>query len=99
MSKIEQSVCEKILQRAKVGKEKYGTTMERDDLTFQEWITHLQEELMDAIVYIEKLKQNDANFFLFYGENEAEYGNPIADNSKSLRDKSYYTYQKKKMKK
>ena len=58
MSKIEQSVCTKILQRAKVGKEKYGTTMERDDLTFQEWITHLQEELMDAIVYIEKLKQD-----------------------------------------
>ena len=58
LSKIEQSVCEKILQRAKVGKEKYGTTMERDDLTFQEWITHLQEELMDAIVYIEKLKQD-----------------------------------------
>ena len=32
--------------------------MERNDLTFQEWMTHLQEELMDAIVYIEKLKQN-----------------------------------------
>tara|TARA_Y100001970_G_scaffold250206_1_gene321698 strand:+ start:17290 stop:18516 length:1227 start_codon:yes stop_codon:yes gene_type:complete len=29
---------------------------------------------------------------VFYGENEAEYGNPIADNSKSLRDKSYFTY-------
>lgn len=28
---------------------------------------------------------------IFYGENEAEYGNPIADNSKSLRDKSYYS--------
>ncbi len=28
---------------------------------------------------------------IFYGENEAEYGNPIADNAKSLRDKSYYT--------
>jgi N-acetyl sugar amidotransferase len=28
---------------------------------------------------------------VFYGENEAEYGNPIADNSSSLRDKSYYT--------
>jgi len=27
---------------------------------------------------------------IFYGENEAEYGNPIADNSTSLRDKSYY---------
>jgi len=30
---------------------------------------------------------------IFYGENEAEYGNPIADNASSLRDKSYYTYQ------
>jgi len=29
---------------------------------------------------------------IFYGENEAEYGNPIADNSSSLRDKSYFTY-------
>lgn len=29
---------------------------------------------------------------VFYGENEAEYGNPIADNSKSLRDKSYFSF-------
>jgi N-acetyl sugar amidotransferase len=29
---------------------------------------------------------------VFYGENEAEYGNPIADNAKSLRDKSYFTF-------
>lgn len=29
---------------------------------------------------------------IFYGENEAEYGNPIADNAQSLRDKSFYTY-------
>ena len=28
---------------------------------------------------------------IFYGENEAEYGNPLADNSSSLRDKSYFT--------
>ncbi len=34
-----------------------------------------------------------ANFgidLVFYGQNEAEYGNPIADNSESLRDKSYF---------
>ena len=30
---------------------------------------------------------------VFYGENEAEYGNPIADNSQSLRDKSYFSTQ------
>ena len=29
---------------------------------------------------------------VFYGENEAEYGNPIADNTSSLRDKSYYSF-------
>lgn len=29
---------------------------------------------------------------IFYGENEAEYGNPIADNQSSLRDKSYFSY-------
>lgn len=30
---------------------------------------------------------------IFYGENEAEYGNPIADNATSLRDKSFYSMQ------
>ena len=29
---------------------------------------------------------------VFYGENEAEYGNPIADNNSSLRDKSYFSF-------
>ncbi|WP_288368830.1 N-acetyl sugar amidotransferase [uncultured Roseivirga sp.] len=29
---------------------------------------------------------------IFYGENEAEYGNPLADNMTSLRDKSYYSF-------
>ena len=29
---------------------------------------------------------------IFYGENEAEYGNPIADNNTSLRSKSYFSY-------
>jgi N-acetyl sugar amidotransferase len=30
---------------------------------------------------------------VFYGENEAEYGNPLAENNQSLREKSYFTYQ------
>lgn len=30
---------------------------------------------------------------IFYGENEAEYGNPIADNASSLRNKAYYSMQ------
>ena len=56
---ITEAVVAQLRTRAEKGKEKYGTTMERDDLTFAEWIQHLQEELMDAAVYIEKIKQLD----------------------------------------
>ena len=55
MSSIEDKVCEKIQERSEVGKSKYGVTMERTDLNTIEWLTHLQEELMDATVYVERL--------------------------------------------
>ena len=54
---ITEAVVDQLRTRAEKGKEKYGTTMERDDLTLMEWLQHLQEELMDATVYVEKLKQ------------------------------------------
>jgi hypothetical protein len=53
---IVSAVIRKMYQRSQVGIKKYGTTMERDDLTFTDWVTHLQEELMDSIIYLEKLK-------------------------------------------
>lgn len=59
MSKIEESVIEKIRNRAKVGESKYGVTMERNDLSFLQWMKHLQEELMDATVYVEKIIQEN----------------------------------------
>lgn len=55
MSKIENRVSEKLLSRAETGLNKYGVTMERNDLSHEEWLIHLQEELMDGAVYIEKL--------------------------------------------
>ena len=55
MSKIEEQVINKLRSRAAAGKAKYGTTMERTDLTNAEWLKHLQEELMGAAVYVEKL--------------------------------------------
>lgn len=60
MSKIEDKVCAKIQARAEVGEKKYGVTMEREDLTLKEWLTHLQEEMMDAIVYIQKVMDCEA---------------------------------------
>jgi len=53
---ITEAVVVQLRTRAKKGKLKYGTTMERDDLTLMQWLQHLQEELMDAAVYVEKLK-------------------------------------------
>lgn len=44
-------------KRAEFGQKKYGTTLDRNDLTFLQWVQHTQEELMDAILYLEKLKQ------------------------------------------
>jgi hypothetical protein len=54
--KYVQSVKEKFEQRSQTGIKKYNTTLERDDLNFLDWLNHLQEELMDATLYIEKLK-------------------------------------------
>ena len=55
MSKIEDKVCGKILERSKVGESKYGTTMERVDLSRLDWLIHAQEEAMDLAVYLQKL--------------------------------------------
>ena len=59
MSKVEDEVCEEIQERAKVGLKKYGVTMERDDLSHDEWLEHLQHELMDAIVYVQRLRTRE----------------------------------------
>jgi hypothetical protein len=55
MSSIEEQVCFKILKRADKGKKKYGSTMERKDLSKLDWIRHAQEEAMDLAVYLEKI--------------------------------------------
>ena len=53
---IVQSVLQKFIDRAKMGKKKYNTDLDRTDLKTKEWIEHAQEELMDGILYLEKLK-------------------------------------------
>lgn len=51
------TVVLKYCTRSGAGHEKYGKTMDRNDLEILEWIDHLQEELMDATLYLEKLKK------------------------------------------
>ncbi len=54
---VVRSIVNKFLDRAALGKAKYGTDLDRKDLSVLDWIQHAQEEHMDAILYLEKLKQ------------------------------------------
>lgn len=57
MDKYVEQVIEKYKQRSETGIKKYGTTLERKDLNLLDWLNHLQEELMDASLYVERLKE------------------------------------------
>lgn len=57
LDSIVKSVLHKFTERAVAGKKKYGTDLDRTDLSVLDWIQHAQEEHMDAILYLEKLKQ------------------------------------------
>lgn len=54
---IVQAVVDKFITRAKFGKQKYGTDLDRQDLSVLDWIQHAQDEMHDGILYLEKLKQ------------------------------------------
>ena len=56
MDSIVTSIIEKFKQRSELGKKKYGTDLDRTDLSVLDWINHAQEEHMDAILYLEKLR-------------------------------------------
>ena len=53
---IIEQVIDKIKSRSDVGFKKYGVTLKDDDQPLDVWLTHIQEELMDAVNYIEKAK-------------------------------------------
>jgi hypothetical protein len=52
---IVEQVIAKFSTRSELGIKKYGTTLQDNDT--DDFLNHLQEELMDAVLYIEKLKQ------------------------------------------
>lgn len=51
------SVIDKFIERAQFGREKYGVGLEREDLSFIDYVKHLREELMDGILYLEKMEK------------------------------------------
>ena len=54
---VVERVVDKFVMRSDVGFAKYGVTLEDDKSNLFEWVNHLQEELMDAVLYLQKLKE------------------------------------------
>ena len=54
--KIVLRVLARFSERSQLGIAKYNTTLERTDLSTLEWLTHAQEEAMDFVLYLERLK-------------------------------------------
>jgi hypothetical protein len=54
---IVESVINQFKERSEVGIKKYGVTLDRTDLSALDWISHAQQEAMDFVLYLEKLKQ------------------------------------------
>jgi len=50
-------VVNKFVQRSDVGFKKYGVTLDQDPSAMFDWLNHLQEELMDAVLYLQKAKE------------------------------------------
>lgn len=55
---IVESVIEQFKQRSETGIKKYNTTLDRTDLTRLEWMIHFREELMDGLLYLERVIQD-----------------------------------------
>ncbi len=53
---IVDSIVDKFIDRSRVGKAKYGTTLDREDWSLEQWIEAAIEEHMDAILYLQKIK-------------------------------------------
>jgi len=55
---VVERVVDKFIDRSDIGFKKYKVTLEDDHSNMFAWINHLQEELMDATLYLQKLKES-----------------------------------------
>jgi len=51
---IVDSIIDKFVERATVGKQKYGCDLDRTDLSLEEWLEHSIQEKLDDILYMQK---------------------------------------------
>ena len=73
---VVERVVDKFVSRSDVGFAKYKVTLQDDPSDIFAWINHLQEELMDATLYLQKLKESTTtelqeSLLKSYNEDEA----------------------------
>lgn len=54
---VVENVVDKFVSRSDVGFAKYGKTLRDDKSDMHTWLNHFQEELMDAVLYVQRLKE------------------------------------------
>ena len=86
MDKNVENVVSQLREREKRGLNKYGVNTERTDLSTLEWLQHLQEELMDGAVYIERLKKD------LIGDYSYELGDQKPKHIKNTAEEYEYHY-------
>jgi hypothetical protein len=76
--RIVDNVINQFAIRSKKGVEKYGVTLERNDVDLLGWVQHLQEELMDAVLYVERIKDEL--------QNQTQAGKPSEVSTSSVQE-------------
>jgi hypothetical protein len=51
---IVDSIINKFVERAEMGEKKYGVTLDRGDLSLEEFLEHAIQEKMDDLLYMQK---------------------------------------------
>jgi hypothetical protein len=61
MSKILYSIIDDLISREEKGLKEYGTTMDRTDLSEEDWLQHAYEEALDLSIYLKKIIKTKQN--------------------------------------
>jgi len=90
---IVESVVNRFKERSEVGIAKYGTTMDRKDLSTLEWMIHFREELMDGLLYLERvIKDTQKENIIDMMKSDEElglYANTFSGTTSSTTNNSY----------
>jgi len=90
---IVESVVNRFKERSEVGITKYGTTLDRKDLSTLEWMIHFREELMDGLLYLERvIKDTQKENIIDIMKSDEElglYANTFSGTTSSTTNNSY----------